>query len=78
MLLIINLEEFIHLTEQSCYNNNYYKHKITGTIIYEHCDEFYNICEYYDETDPNNKYYLGWCFDENKSNIEIKFKEEVV
>lgn len=33
--------QYIHLTERSCYNNNYYMHRETGEIIFEECEELY-------------------------------------
>lgn len=46
MKLIIEPHELIHIPEKSGYNCNYYRHK-NGAIIYEYCDECYNVYEYY-------------------------------
>lgn len=80
MKLILNGQDFIHIPEKSCYNNNYYKHKETGVFIFEHCDEQYEINTYTDVTDTDSPYFLGCCscsngeglgFDEK---VEIEFK----
>lgn len=50
MKLMFKLSELSHLTEKSCYNNNYYMlpFDIDGTnIVYEHCDEEYDVNTYY-------------------------------
>lgn len=80
MKLILQGKDFDHICDVSCYNNNYYKHKETGIIIFEECDEFYNTNKYTDVTDPNNEYFLGFssCLDgrglSHDENVEIEFK----
>lgn len=80
MKLILDGKDFEHITEISCYNNNYFKHRETGIVIYEHCDENYQINEYADVTNTEKTYFLGCCpcsngeslsYDEE---IEVEFK----
>lgn len=77
MKLILNGQDFIHLPDQSCYNNNYYKHKETGIIIFEHCDELYGVNTYTDVTDPNSQYFLGCSSCANGEGIGCDEKVEV-
>lgn len=80
MKLILDGKDFDHMPDISCYNNNYYKHKETGIMIFEHCDEQYEVNTYTDVTDPKNQYFLGCssCFNgeglEHNERVDIEFK----
>ena len=80
MKLILNPKDFERIPEISCYNNNYYKHKETEIIIYEHCDELYQVNTYTDVTDSKNTYFLGCtgCHDgsslDGNRPVEVEFK----
>jgi hypothetical protein len=50
--------DFIHLTERSVYNNNYFQHRETGEIIFEECDELYGEFTFYRCTE-NEQIFLG-------------------
>ena len=50
--------QYIHLPERSRYNNNYYRHRETGEIIYEKCEEFYGTYAFYRCT-PTEEIFLG-------------------
>lgn len=80
MKLILDPKEFEHLPDISFYNNNYYKNRETGTIVFEKCDECYETNYYTDVTDNKNEYFLGSCSCSNgegldyNSPLEIEFK----
>ena len=59
MKLILNQSEFEHDVERSQYNNNYYKHKKLGYVIYENCQEDYNYQEFYLIQDDGQEIFLG-------------------
>ena len=48
--VIIDLEEFTHLKEQSVYNHNYYKHKEHGYILLQTCNEESNTLNFYKQS----------------------------
>lgn len=81
MKLILDGKDFEHITEISCYNNNYYKHKGKGIVIFEKCDELYATNTYTDVTDPQNHYFLGCSSCSNGEGldhdklVEIEFKD---
>ena len=80
MKLILYPKDFECMPQISCYNNNYYKHKESGVIILEECDELYQVNTYTDVTDPKNTYFLGCigCHDgsslDGEKVIEVEFK----
>lgn len=80
MKLILYPKDFERIPQISCYNNNYYKHKESGVIILEECDELYQVNTYTDVTDPKNTYFLGCigCHDgsslDGEKVIEVEFK----
>ena len=44
---LLNGDDYVHLKDRSCYNNNYYQHKETGVIIFEKCEEFEGTFAFY-------------------------------
>lgn len=48
--VIIDLNEFVHLEEQSSYNWNYYKHKEHDYTILQTLDQGSNILRFYKKT----------------------------
>lgn len=80
MKLILDPQDFERIPDMSCYNNNYYRHKETDIVIFEHCDEQYEVNTYTDVTDPKYKYFLGCvgCIDgsslDGNKELEIEFK----
>lgn len=58
--VIIDLEEFTHLKEQSVYNHNYYKHKEYGYTILQVCAEEFETLHFY-KLDGQNEVFLFSC-----------------
>ena len=60
MKIIFKTEELEHLSDMSCYNNNYYKLPIIVqdcTKILEKCDEYMDENAYYLIPEDGNYYY---------------------
>lgn len=77
MDLLIDASEFEHIKEMSVYNNNYYRHKKNGYVIYEKCHEDFNYYDFYLIENRKN-IFLGRSqngFD-NEKHITIEFKTE--
>ena len=51
----IDLNEFTHLTGESVYNHNYYKHKEHGYTILQKCDEDFDTVHFYLVNDVGNE-----------------------
>ena len=54
----INGNDYIHLAERSCYNNNYFQHRETGEIIFEKCNELAGSYDFY-RIENNEQVWLG-------------------
>ncbi len=69
--------EFEHRPEISVYNNNYYRHKEFGYIIYELCHEDENYYEYFLLQDGKN-IFIGSSITgfNGKEDISLNFKED--
>jgi hypothetical protein len=78
-ILILNKKEFVHLTEKSSYNNNYYKNTKRNFEIFEECDEAYNSFDFY-LVQGKSEVYLGNANEsvleeiEEKPTLEIDFQ----
>ena len=68
--VIIDLNEFVHIKDESEYNHNYYMHKEYRYKILEICDEEYNSLNFYKlSSDGIGKVFLFSCqddYDESK------------
>lgn len=58
--------DYEHLKDKSVYNYNYFRHKETGVVIIEKCDEYYDSYDYYTEDGE----YIG-----TSDNININIEE---
>lgn len=45
--VIIDLNEFTHLKEESVYSHNFYKHKKYGYVVLQVCNEEFEILHFY-------------------------------
>lgn len=78
MKLTIKQNEFEHIPEESSYNNNYYRHKENGVILFEECHEDYDYQSFY-FLENGQKIFLGDSqdgFSINDEYIVIEFKKE--
>lgn len=73
MILNIFRIEFEHLSEMSVYNNNWYKHKDTGFLINEICDEYANEYTYHG-INTHGKFFIGCSTMGMKDNPKIDFQ----
>jgi len=76
MNLIFNQSEFEQRTEISVYNNNYYRHKKLGYVIYEICHEDENYYEFFLLEDGKN-IFIGCSMKgfDGEEYVTIEFKE---
>ena len=74
MVFTINTLEYTHLTEQSCYNNNYYQHNVTNEIIFEHCDDNGGYTLY--KVINGEEIFLGGAYEDMESGKIIEVNSE--
>lgn len=76
MELILKPSDFSHLSAISSYNNNYYKHKKIGYVIFEKCNEEYNFYEFYLVENDHNIFMGGSSKGFNDTIISMEFKQQ--
>jgi len=75
-ILILNKKEFVHLTEKSSYNHNYYKNTKRNYEIFEECEEDYNSYSFF-VVEGKSEVFIGCTQESISEDIEEKPELEI-